>query len=274
MISLYKKAQWVKICWIIFIIFFFLLTGCQIKTPQITITVIGIDWSNSLYCFNEEKERERICALVKNIVEAKKKSGIENFLIKTVEGRLRGIPLNTIIIIPIASDEVSFREKIRCSTPEKLDTHINENAILPDKKSYTFKTDFCDFFNLAKNEVEKQLEILKNRYSTIKKGEVKVKVDFILITDGIHDPKGRINIPKVIENINVNIIKQAYPDFSIEKFADSISLPENSKIFFVGVPPRLKFDFWQKVMDKKGVACIFFEYADLNDTSDIRKKIY
>jgi len=251
-------------------------TGCGRKLSEVTITVIGVDWSNSLYYLNEAQERQRILTLVKNIFEAKKLSYAENLLKKTWKGQLRGISLESIIVMPIASNEVSFREKIRCGTPEGLlDFAKDESAILPNKNSYTNRTDFLDFFNLAKNEAEHKLKDLEDKSIAIQRGIVKVKTDFILITDGIHDPKGLINIPNIIENINLKIIQNTYPNFSVESFADSISLPENtSKVFFVGVPPRLKFDLWQKVMNKKKIKCKFFEYEDIKSSVDIRNKLY
>ena len=259
-----------------FLIFFFLLLffGCQ-KKSEIKVYVLGVDWSNSLYYFDEEKERKRIFSIVKNILLAKRINPVENFIIKTFNGVVRGLPLNTFIFIPIASDELSFREKIYKDTPEKLLWFINdENKILPPLKTYTKKTDFIDFFNISKNMVEKQIEMFSNHIS-FQRGLIEVCVEYILITDGIHDPKGIINLPKEVENITLSIITNSYPNFKIDRFADEIKLPENTKrLIFIGVPPRIQFDIWNEVTKKKNIKCLFFDYNELKDVVEIRKKIF
>jgi hypothetical protein len=262
---------------IIFLSVFFFILGynyCK-GGGNIKITVVGIDWSSSMYILNEREAREKIFTLFRNIIKTKNLPKWENFLIKFFKGETRGLPLETIIFVPIASDELSFREKIYCGTPEEILNLIgyDEEKIFPPLKNYTTKTDFIDFFKIAKNKVEKQIEIM-NDHVSVKKGYVKIIVDYILITDGIHDPKGIINLPKDIENVKMDIIYRFYPNFSVEEFANSLETPENLRnVFFIGVPVRIQFDLWEKVGNIKKFRCFFFQYNELKNERDIQMKI-
>lgn len=278
-----RRFRWLSTSCLLLVLL--IAAGCTIQPAVVNMTVIGVDWSWSLYLVDEEYERERTLTLVRNIIEAKNPGPLGGFstVVRGFHHRFRPIPLEHFLILPLASDEVSYREQIISGTPRELLATLNDPAtILPRERGYTHKTDFYDFFDLAYHEVNKFKENFRHVHQELfetYEGHVvpllNFNIEYVMITDGIYDPAGRINLPNLIDMITTPIIARHYPGFTARRFAERIPLSENtSAMFFIGIPPRIRHDLWQVVMDEKNLRSRFLDHGDLQTVGDIRRNIF
>jgi len=203
------------------------------------ITVIGIDKTGSFIQKGQEDKKQIISKIVYQIV--KEKAELQK---KDKTGGLRKVlgrveKFERVIICPI-----SFRGEggvkqflIFNDDPSSIlktftfaDSESVKNLIFPKGENPYNCTDFLQFF--------KEINSIISTYSDTER----VKVNYILITDGLPDPTGTEQ--RYSGEIPSQQIIDTYGDKYIKKL-DKI-LPENVKIMFIGVDSNM-LKFWNYV---------------------------
>jgi len=250
------------------LVLFFFLCGCTKTIPrQSLVTVIGIDKSGSFLLRDKELKKNLISSIVYKIV--KEKAEFQNkdkfWPIKRWLGGINEEKYERVIIAPISfrgkggisqflifnDDPVSI-SKDGNFTPEKL-----KSLIFPQNEPPAQYTNYLQFFE----EINSVLSI----YNDIRK----IKVNYILITDGLPDPTGKegINTPELTSDQIIARYGQEYR----EKLRTI--LPENVKISFIGVDAHI-LEFWNYVLSIERNKKIEIQYiaSTLEQISDEKIK--
>ncbi|MCD6101029.1 MAG: hypothetical protein J7K33_10665 [Candidatus Marinimicrobia bacterium] len=213
-------------------------SGCTTleKFRYNVITVIGIDKTGSFIRKGEENKKQLIGKIVYQIV--KEKAELQK---KDKTGGLRKVlggigKFERVIICPISfrgpggiklflifDDDPLFISKTSAFvSPQRV-----KNLIFPKRENPHSRTDFLQFF-----------DELKSIYGNIER----IRVNYILITDGLPDPTGAEK--RYSEEITSQQLINTYGNEYIKKM-DKI-LPENIKIMFIGVDANI-LEFWNYV---------------------------
>jgi len=213
-------------------------SGCTIleKFRYNVITVIGVDKTGSFIRKGEEDKKQIISKIVYQIVKEKAELQKRD---KTAGLRkvLGGVEkFERVIICPISfrgqggvkqflishDDPLSISKTSAFANPEGV-----KNLIFPKREAPYRCTDFLQFF-----------DDLKSIYGNIER----LRVNYILITDGLPDPtgterrySGEIPSQQIINTYGKKYIKEL----------DKI-LPESVKIMFIGVDANI-LKFWNYV---------------------------
>lgn len=242
------KLKYINI--LILFIFLLSLSGCDLLekvSSKNIITVIGIDKTGSFIRREDEKKKNLISEIVFEIL--KEKANIQEndkiLGIKTTElrktlggGKVEGA--ERVIICPISyrgesgvrlflicnDNPVSILKNPKFSNKDKL-----KNSIFPSNEEPLSRTDFIQFF-----------KELKAIYEDMDR--TRLKVNYILITDGLPDPSGMERRPS--PEITSQYLISKYGETYIKELKKL--LPDNVRFVFLGVDSNI-LEFWNYVLN-------------------------
>ncbi len=219
-------------------------TGCaNIITRYSVITVIGVDKSGSFIGKGDEGKKQLVSRVTYEIIKSKSDFQEKDKRFWRIRKWLMNVKSDNferVIIAPISfrgaggisqfllfnDDPLSIFKSPNFESPEKL-----KEMIFPKNEGPMRCTDFLQFFKEINSVIKPLSEGLEN-----------VRVHYIMITDGLPDPKGdemRASATITSEEL-INIYGKEY--------AEGLNniLFENVKISFIGVDTNI-LEFWNYI---------------------------